>query len=55
MFYAAGIFIALSGVLAWLTGVLEDLDEAKEQEQGDSQDNIEENVDNMNNCSNERK
>lgn len=35
-FYAAGVFIAISGVLAWVTGYLEDLDEQKEQNQANA-------------------
>lgn len=31
-FYAAGFFIAFSGVLAWITGVLVERDEEEEEE-----------------------
>lgn len=31
-FYAAGFFIAMSGLLAWLTGTLAERDEAEDDE-----------------------
>lgn len=38
-FYAAGFFIALSGVFVWLTGELAKRDEQSEQEKWKSQSN----------------
>lgn len=39
-FYAAGFFIAVSGILAWVTGYLEDRDEEKEKQQTQNQSNL---------------
>lgn len=42
-FYAAGFFIAISGILAWVTGILVDRDEEDETEEEEAEDDDDDN------------